>query len=330
MPICGHAKRQMPNWNKLPNRPELGWDMDEEDNTGRRMKRFHWARVSFDLEGIVGALAAWLVGILLGMVWSPLFWIGAAGAILVLLATRRAERSSPEEAGLVIAPCDGIVAEITPCLAPSELRLPDTDMVRVRIASSPASTNTMHAPITGVVETMISEEGDPSAVFATRPDGFGLQAAYVTIQSGDDLVGMKIITGGLGPRLDIDLEQGDTLRGGRVIGQRRLGGWCDVYLQAGAGARVWKGQSLIGGETVLAQLGDEKPVTRDYSVPDETGLDDYVPDLPPEDDAIEDAIEVDEIFEEDEEPAREPETSEEASAMSFERLVRETRKRTED
>ncbi|MEL7394509.1 MAG: hypothetical protein AAFN06_17855, partial [Pseudomonadota bacterium] len=65
---------------------------------------FPWLRSGFDLEGYVGALAAWLVGILLGIIWAPLFWIGFTAAIIILLATRTARRTAPEVEGVIVAP----------------------------------------------------------------------------------------------------------------------------------------------------------------------------------------------------------------------------------
>ena len=46
--------------------------MSDEDFS---RKSFPWLRSGFDLEGYVGALAAWLVGILMGILWGPLFWL---------------------------------------------------------------------------------------------------------------------------------------------------------------------------------------------------------------------------------------------------------------
>jgi len=49
-------------------------------------------------------------------------------------------------------------------------------------------------------------------------------------------------------------ETGDPVRAGRVVGKRRLGGWCDVYLDADARVLVRAGQTLIGAETMICRL----------------------------------------------------------------------------
>ncbi|MEM9225108.1 MAG: phosphatidylserine decarboxylase [Pseudomonadota bacterium] len=217
-------------------------------------QRFAWLRSGFDIEGWVGALAAWLAGILLGIVWAPLFWIGFACAVIILLATRTAERVPPMSEDVLIAPCDGTIVSVGGASLPNALRLEGGDWTRVRISSAPVTSNGVHAPMGGEIDHIISEAGDPSAVVAMRPDAPGLAVAYIALTSGGRQVGLRIAAGGFGPRLEIDVESGDAVRAGRHIGTRRLGGWCDVYIPAGAETAVSAGQTLVGAETVLARF----------------------------------------------------------------------------
>lgn len=219
-------------------------------------KRFPWARSGFDLEGYVGALAAWLVGILLGILWSPLFWIGFVGAVVILFATRTAERTTPNVDGAIIAPCDGIVVSVGGAAAPDELRLEGAGWTRVRISAGPTATNGLYAPMAGEVDHIIRETGDPAAFYAAKPDKPGLAVAYVSFVSGAQATGYRVATGGLGPRLEIASEAGDAVRLGRNIGTMRLGGWCDIYVPRDTAVQVVPGQTLIGAETVIATFGD--------------------------------------------------------------------------
>lgn len=231
--------------------------MSETDDTPRRPPSRVWARMGFDIEGIVGALAAWLVGLLLGWLWGPLFWLGAFAAIIILLATRRQSRTAPDAANLVIAPCDGVVHSIAKAHPPTELRLGGGERLRVRISSAPTSTNPIHAPITGEVASVVMEEPNPSVITASHPDLPGLAVAHVTLESLGQSIGCTVATGGFGPRLEMMSEPGDPVRAGRVIGKRRLGGWCDIYLASDARLLVSAGQTLVGSETVLCRLKRE-------------------------------------------------------------------------
>lgn len=227
--------------------------MAEIENTPRTKKRV-WARTRFDLEGIAGAAAAIFIGILLGWLWSPLFLIGLLLAVLILMATRKRVRVAPALANIVVAPCDGIVHSIRLAHPPTELRLNGGERLRLRISSSPSATNPLYASITGEIASVILEEPDMSVLLAGQPDLPGLAVAHIALESLGQQVGYTVSTGGFGPRLEVVSEAGDPVRLGRVIGKRRLGGWCDVYLPAGAKLLVSEGQTLIGSETVLCRL----------------------------------------------------------------------------
>ncbi len=213
-----------------------------------------WWTLGFDVEGLVAALGALLVGILLGWLWSPLFWIGFTAMLVALAAGRRSKRTPPELDSAIVAPCDGRVVSIDRMEAPTEMRMEADVVNRIRIASSPTSTNKLYSPIAGDVDLASVEAGEATQFFATKPEMDGLCLAHVLVSRGTHQVGMRLAQGGFGPRLDLDVEVGDTVRLGRAFGTRRLGGWCDIYLPDGPDVMIWVGQSLVGGETVLARL----------------------------------------------------------------------------
>ncbi|MEL6666669.1 MAG: phosphatidylserine decarboxylase [Pseudomonadota bacterium] len=224
-------------------------------DTDLSRETFPWLRSGFDLEGYVGALAAWLVGILLGILWAPLFWIGFIAAIVILLATRTAERTVPDAEDIVVAPSDGMVVSIGGATPPDELRLEGAGWTRVRVSVGPTKTNGICAPMDGAIDHVIRETGDPAAFAATKPDRPGLTLAYVALESGERSVGMRYATGGLGPRLEIDKEAGDAVRLGRGIGTLRMGGWYDLYIPAEMDVLPVPGQTLIGSETIIGRFG---------------------------------------------------------------------------
>lgn len=233
---------------------------------------FPWLRSGFDLEGYVGALAAWLVAILLGIFWAPLFWIGFVAAIIILFATRTAQRVSPEAEGLIVAPTDGVVVSVSGAAPPDELRLEGADWTRIRISVGPTKTNGICAPMDGGIDHIIRETGDPAAFYAMKPDRPGLAVAFVSLESGARAVGMRFATGGLGPRLEIDAEAGDAVRLGRNIGTLRLGGWCDVYVPASIEIVPTPGQTLIGSETVLGRFASKDLVREPLTSSEATDL----------------------------------------------------------
>ena len=217
-------------------------------------KNTPWMNVGMDWEGVAAALGALLVALLLGALWSPLFWIGFAGVVIALMAARWSHRTPPDLANGIVAPCDGVVVSVGRAEAPSELRLTESGMTRIRISSAPSATNKVYTPIAGSVESMIFEAGENTVPLAARADDDGLARAYLTFESRGQQVGVRLASGGFGPRIDLATEAGDIVRLGRPFGTRRLGGWCDVYVPNGVGMLIWPGQTLVGGETVMGRL----------------------------------------------------------------------------
>ena len=252
---------------------------------------FPWLRSGFDLEGYAGAAACLLIGFLLAMLWWPLFLLGLFAGLVILLATRTAERTPPEAEGLIVSPTDGLVVSVGGATPPDELRLTGNSWTRIRIAVGPTKTNGVHAPMDGAIDHVIRETGDPAAFAAMKPDRPGLTVAYVSLESGARAVGMRLATGGLGPRLEIAHESGDAVRLGRNIGTLRLGGWCELYIPGELDVVPRPGQTLVGAETVIARFGDAAADLFDTET-EETA---HVPDVEePEDTPVEAELVIDE------------------------------------
>lgn len=213
-----------------------------------------WMIAGFDWEAVAAAAGAFLAALLLGWIWAPLFWIGFAAMAIALAAGRWSRRTPPDLAYGVVAPCDGVVVSVGYGDAPAALRLKGESLVRVRIASSPVSTNKLYAPMAGGVEIVSLHQGEARQPFALKADEDGLTRAFITFESQGEQAGVVLTTGGLGPRIELAVDHGDVVRLGRSFGTRRLGGWCDVYLPADIRTHVWAGQTLTGGETVIAHF----------------------------------------------------------------------------
>lgn len=292
--------------------------MDDLDH-----KSVPWLNGGIDIEGVVIAFAAFLFALLLGWAMPPLFWIGFVGFIIVLLATRWSHRTPPELASGIVAPCDGVVVSLKPIEAPAELRMNDPRVIRVRISSAPISTNKIYTPISGSLEHVAIEAGDSSIPIAMRADDEGLARAWMCFESQGQQVGIRLSSGGFGPRLDTDMSAGDIARLGKPCATRRLGGWCDLYIPAGSGKLIWPGQTLVGGETVIARLRSDSDETEDlFEMEQEAAA------AVAEEDPFEPRIEEEETDDDYPSPD-EVEVSEEDPAVLFARL-REAARRSEE
>ncbi|MGB3625911.1 MAG: phosphatidylserine decarboxylase [Henriciella sp.] len=285
-----------------------------------------WFQNGFDLEGVVAFLGLWLFGILLGMLWDPLFWFAFIPGVVILFATRTADRVSPEQNGLLLAPCDGVVQSVEDADAPEQLRMMGAYR-RVRISSSPFATNNIHAPLSGALNFIEREDGAAENFAALRADSAGLTQLFFSVSGDDGSAGVRVATGGLGPRLHAKADAGDRVDAGRTVAIRRLGGWCDVYVPAGGVPLVEPGQTLIGGESVLWRYGAGAPAAEEYVATEDerTELDADAP-ITPETTPPPVAEDAEETVQEAKKPSAEPGDPSEM----FARLRREATKHSDD
>ena len=86
-----------------------------------------------------------------------------------------------------------------------------------------------------------SEENERNAIAIALPDGRDLAVVQIA-----GLVARRILS---------DAKVGQSVQAGERFGIIRFGSRTDVYLPPGVQAVVAVGQTMIGGETVLAELG---------------------------------------------------------------------------
>ena len=90
-----------------------------------------WLNFMLDWEGVAAAAGAFLAALLLGWIWSPLFWIGFVLMLGALAAGCWSRRSPPDVADGVVAPCDGVVVQGLAAVAESMLTGPSVLVPKV-------------------------------------------------------------------------------------------------------------------------------------------------------------------------------------------------------
>ena len=202
---------------------------------------------------LIGGGAAAVLGLLLLGSW--LFWLGAAFVAFCLYFFRDPERVAPGRPGLVIAPADGKVVSIVPAVPPEELGLGPAPRWRVAIFLSVLDVHVNRMPVDGTVTRVAyrhgkflsanldkaSEENERNAIALALPDGRDLAVVQIA-----GLVARRILS---------DAKVGDAVQAGEPFVIIRFGSRTDVYLPMGVQALVSVGQTMIGGETVIAELG---------------------------------------------------------------------------
>ncbi|WP_424965578.1 phosphatidylserine decarboxylase [Dinoroseobacter sp. S375] len=195
------------------------------------------------------------VALALFLLWEPLGWIGVGATVWCYYFFRDPERVTPTRPGLVISPADGVVSLIEPAVPPAELGMADTPLTRVSVFMNVFNCHVNRAPVPGTVKAVAyrpgkflnasldkaSEDNERNSLCLEMADG--REVAVVQIAG---LVARRIVSFVTG---------GEALATGDRFGLIRFGSRVDVYLPEGVEPSVMVGQTMVAGETVLADLG---------------------------------------------------------------------------
>ena len=236
------------------------------DNRGRGDAEWGWPPIH--PEGRKFGLAAVGVSLIVLVIlhWQILGWPLLLGSLGVFAFFRDPERVVPQGADLIVSPADGLVTLIQQGLPPAELQVPDGQpgdalaaepMTRISIFMSVFDVHINRAPIGGTVARVIYIPGKfVNADLDKASDENERQ--HVLIERNDGLpVAMTQIAGLVARRIVPFIKPGDIVAAGQRVGLIRFGSRVDVYLPRGTESKVLLGQKVIGGETVLAEIGKQ-------------------------------------------------------------------------
>ncbi|SES16946.1 phosphatidylserine decarboxylase [Tranquillimonas rosea] len=197
------------------------------------------------------------VTLVLFLISDLLGWIGVLLTVWCYYFFRDPERVPPDRPDLVLSPADGIVSQVGPAVPPAELGLPDMPLTRISVFMSVFNCHINRAPVAGSVSKVAyrpgkffnasldkaSDDNERNSVTLTLPDGRSLAVVQIA-----GLVARRILC---------FTAEGDTLEAGERFGLIRFGSRLDVYLPEGVVPLVREGQTMVAGETMLANLAAE-------------------------------------------------------------------------
>lgn len=194
------------------------------------------------------------VTLVLFFIAEPLGWIGVGLTVWCYYFFRDPERITPLAGGLIVSPADGVVSMIEPAAPPAELGMGEAPLTRISVFMNVFNCHVNRAPIAGRIEKI-----------AYRPGKFlnaSLDKASVdnernglTIRMADGRqLGVVQIAGLVARRIVCEVAEGLQIETGQRFGMIRFGSRLDIYLPDGVAPLVCLGQTMIAGETVLADL----------------------------------------------------------------------------
>jgi phosphatidylserine decarboxylase len=193
--------------------------------------------------GLGALVSGWLAG------------VGVAFALFCLYFFRDPTRVQPLRPDAVLAPADGHVVMVGHAVPPAELGLGDVPRWRIAIFLSVLDVHVNRMPASGTVTRIAYRHGkflnaslDKASVDNER------NALALLLPDGRDMAVVQI-AGLIARRILCDAQEGQKMQAGERFGIIRFGSRTDLYLPHGVSSLVTVGQTMIGGETVVADLG---------------------------------------------------------------------------
>jgi phosphatidylserine decarboxylase len=200
---------------------------------------------------LIGGLVAFALGLLFAA-W--LVWLALAFLLFALYFFRDPERFPPSRTGLVLAPADGKVVSSAPAIPPAELGLSTAPRWRVGIFLSALDVHVNRMPVDGTVTRIAYRHGKFLNASLDKASALNERNALVVRLADGRELGVVQIAGLIARRIVCEVREGDPVTAGSRFGIIRFGSRTDLYLPEGVKPLVEEGQTMIGGETVIAEL----------------------------------------------------------------------------
>lgn len=192
--------------------------------------------------------------LLLFLLSSLLGWIGVGLTVWCYYFFRDPRRTTPVRAGLIVSPADGIVSLIEKAVPPVELGMSSQALTRVSVFMNVFNCHVNRAPIEGQVTAIAYRPGkflnaslDKASVDNER------NSLCIKMDDGRQIAVVQI-AGLVARRIVCFVKPEQNVKTGERFGLIRFGSRLDVYLPEGVEPHVSLGQTMVAGESILADL----------------------------------------------------------------------------
>jgi len=222
---------------------------------GTFLKPMHREGIRF--VAIFGVLTA-----LLFLVSNILGWIGVGLTVWCYYFFRDPKRTTPTREGLIVSPADGIVSLIEAAVPPPELGMSPDALTRVSVFMNVFNCHVNRAPVGGEVRSIAYRPGKFFNASLDKASADNERNSLCIEMADGRQIAVVQIAGLVARRIVCFVTEKTPLQTGERFGLIRFGSRLDVYLPAGVHPLVSIGQTMVAGETVLADLTSKEP-TRD-------------------------------------------------------------------
>ena len=213
-------------------------------------------------EGIKFVIIFSFTSVILFFIYNPLGWVGICLTIWCYYFFRDPIRTTPVRDGLLVSPADGVISLIEKTMPPPELDIKKEKLTRISVFMNVFNCHVNRSPFAGEV-TEINYR--PGKFFNASLDKASVDnernSLVLQIPDGRQIIIVQI-AGLVARRIVSFVKLKQTLRTGQRFGLIRFGSRVDIYLPTGVQPLVCLGQTMVSGETVIADL-TSKELARD-------------------------------------------------------------------
>jgi phosphatidylserine decarboxylase len=193
------------------------------------------------------ALPPLVVGILLlatGWIWAAAALIGLA--LFVCYFFRDPQRAIPSDVDVIVSPADGKVVEVVDELLDSQMGH------RISIFLSIFNVHVQRSPVAARVADVVYQPGKFYAAFRSDASVENEQN-IIYLHAPRGTVVFKQIAGAIARRVICWKNEGENIAIGERVGLIRFGSRVDVWLPMDTELKVKRGDTVKGGESILAK-----------------------------------------------------------------------------
>ncbi|WP_430464415.1 phosphatidylserine decarboxylase [Tabrizicola sp.] len=203
---------------------------------------------------IFGAITA-----VLFWIWEPLGWVGLGLTVWCYYFFRDPVRSVPLDEGLIVSPADGVISLIERAVPPEELGMGPEALLRVSVFMNVFNCHVNRMPVAGQIDAIAYRPGKFLNASLDKASSDNERNSLAIRMADGRKVAVVQIAGLVARRIVCFARVGQTLRMGDRFGLIRFGSRLDVYLPEGVEPQVALGQTMVAGETVIADLTRDMP-----------------------------------------------------------------------
>lgn len=192
--------------------------------------------------------------LLLFLLSNFLGWIGVGLTVWCYYFFRDPGRTTPVRAGLIVSPADGVVSLIEKAVPPVELGMSQQALTRVSVFMNVFNCHVNRAPIQGQVTAIAYRPGKFLNASLDKASVDNERNSLCIKMDDDRQIAVVQIAGLVARRIVCFVKPEQNVKTGERFGLIRFGSRLDVYLPEGVEPHVSLGQTMVAGESILADL----------------------------------------------------------------------------